>query len=116
MTGVATWEATARLRLQVVGLVQGVGFRPYVHRLATELELSGHVGNDTRGVFIEVEGPKETTERFMSRLVADAPGPARIEHVVSRPMAPSGRNGLRHRREPRPGQRPDVRVTGHRDL
>ena len=90
MIGAATSEATVRLRLRVVGLVQGVGFRPYVHRLATELELTGHVGNDTRGVFIEVEGPKETAEKFMSRLVADAPGPARIDDVVARPMAPSG--------------------------
>ena len=94
MSGVATSEATVRLRLRVVGLVQGVGFRPYVHRLATELELTGHVGNDTRGVFIEVEGPKEAAETFMSRLVADAPGPARIDDVVAQPMAPSGGTGF----------------------
>ncbi len=94
MSGVATSEATVRRRLRVVGLVQGVGFRPYVHRLATELELTGHVGNDTRGVFIEVEGPKEAAETFMSRLVADAPGPARIDDVVAQPMAPSGGTGF----------------------
>ena len=94
MSGVATSEAAVRLRLRVAGLVQGVGFRPYVHRLATELELTGHVGNDTRGVFIEVEGPHEAAQDFMSRLVTDAPGPARIDDVFARPMAPSGGTGF----------------------
>ncbi len=91
---VATPEVAVRIRLRVAGLVQGVGFRPYVHRLATELELTGHVGNDTRGVFIEVEGPKEAAEEFTSRLVAEAPGPARIDDVLVRPMAPSGGTGF----------------------
>jgi hydrogenase maturation protein HypF len=89
MSGVAT-AAAVRLRLRVAGLVQGVGFRPYVHRLASELELVGHVGNDTRGVFIEVEGTKEATEQFVSRLVTDAPGPARIDDVRARPVPPIG--------------------------
>ena len=94
MTGVATSEAAARLRLRVAGLVQGVGFRPYVHRLATELGLTGHVGNDTRGVFIEVEGTNEATEEFVRRLVTEAPGPSRIDEVLTRPMAPSGATGF----------------------
>ena len=94
MTGVATSEAAARLRLRVAGLVQGVGFRPYVHRLATELGLTGHVGNDTRGVFIEVEGTKEAAEEFVRRLVTEAPGPARIDEVLTRPMAPTGATGF----------------------
>ena len=94
MSGVATSEAAVRLRLRVAGLVQGVGFRPYVHRLATELELTGHVGNDTQGVFIEIEGPHEAAQDFMSHLVTDAPGPARIDDVFARPMAPSGGTGF----------------------
>ncbi len=117
MSGVATSEATVRLRLRVVGLVQGVGFRPYVHRLATELELTGHVGNDTQGVFIEVEGSKETAERFTSRLVADAPGPARIDDVSTRPIAPSGGTGFaivesRSRGRPRTFVSPDIATCG----
>ncbi len=94
MTGVATSEAAARLRLRVAGLVQGVGFRPYVHRLATELGLTGHVGNDMRGVFIEVEGTNEAAEEFVRRLVPEAPGASRIDEVLTRPMAPSGATGF----------------------
>jgi hydrogenase maturation protein HypF len=94
MSAVATAEATVRLRLRVSGLVQGVGFRPYVHRLATGLALNGHVGNDTRGVFIEVEGVMEATEEFVQRLVTDAPGAARIEDVSARPMTPNGATGF----------------------
>ncbi len=94
MSGMATSQAAVRLRLRVAGLVQGVGFRPHVHRLATELELTGHVGNDTRGVFVEIEGPEGAAQEFMSRLVTDAPGPARIDDVFAQPMAPSGGAGF----------------------
>ncbi len=45
-----------RLRVRVRGLVQGVGFRPFVHRLATQYRLSGFVRNDAEGVLIEVQG------------------------------------------------------------
>ena len=45
-----------RTRVRVEGTVQGVGFRPYVHRLAGELGLAGYVLNDSRGVLLEVEG------------------------------------------------------------
>jgi hydrogenase maturation protein HypF len=96
MSGVATSEPAVRvrLRLRVSGLVQGVGFRPYVHRLATGLALNGHVGNDTQGVFIEVEGTTNATEEFVNRLVVDAPGAARIEDVFARPMTPTGLMGF----------------------
>ena len=96
MSGVATSEAAVRvrLRLRVSGLVQGVGFRPYVHRLATGLALNGHVGNDTQGVFIEIEGTTKATEEFVQRLVVDAPGAARIEDVFARPMTPNGVTGF----------------------
>ena len=53
-----------RLRLRVEGVVQGVGFRPFVHRAATELGLGGLVGNDAAGVFIEVEGAPADLDRF----------------------------------------------------
>ena len=49
-----------RLKLTFRGAVQGVGFRPFIFRLATELGLAGWVNNSPQGVFIEVEGPRET--------------------------------------------------------
>jgi len=57
MTSLTTSDSPVRCRIRVIGVVQGVGFRPFVHRLACELGLAGHVGNDTEGVFMEVEGP-----------------------------------------------------------
>jgi acylphosphatase len=52
-----------RLRVEIQGAVQGVGFRPYIYRLATELGLAGWVRNDPQGVFIEVEGPPHALAR-----------------------------------------------------
>jgi hydrogenase maturation protein HypF len=70
--------APVRRRIRVTGVVQGVGFRPFVHRLATQLDLAGHVGNDTEGVVIEVEGNAWAVAHFEARLVTDAPPLARI--------------------------------------
>lgn len=67
-----------RLRVAIDGAVQGVGFRPFVYRLATALDLRGWVINDTRGVFIEVEGGAAQQAEFLSRLATEAPPNARI--------------------------------------
>jgi hydrogenase maturation protein HypF len=72
---------TARLSVEIRGAVQGVGFRPFVYRLATELALGGWVINDTRGVFIEVEGPRARLEGFLRRLPAEKP-PLAIIHTL----------------------------------
>jgi len=69
-----------RLRLDITGAVQGVGFRPHVYRLATSLGLAGWVLNDGRGVSIEVEGDAAVLERFAATLAANPPPRA---HVVS---------------------------------
>ena len=83
--------ATARERraLRVSGLVQGVGFRPFVHRLAHTLGLSGWVCNDARGVAIEVQGAAPVLAEFERRLRAEAPALARVEGVDSRPVPPA---------------------------
>jgi hydrogenase maturation protein HypF len=88
----ATDEASAltRLRIRATGVVQGVGFRPFVHRLATGLDLTGFVGNDRGGVFIEVEGPRHRVEQFVAQLSADAPAMAAVESVSTQAVAPVG--------------------------
>ncbi len=83
-----------RLRLRVTGTVQGVGFRPFVFQLATGLSLAGHVGNDSAGVFIEVEGAAPALERFCRRLRADAPPLSVIESVESTPIPGCGGHGF----------------------
>jgi hydrogenase maturation protein HypF len=79
-----------RLRLRVDGTVQGVGFRPYVFRLAGELGLGGWVRNDERGVVLEVEGDGGAVDRFLARLPAEAPPLARVERVLPDERAPTG--------------------------
>jgi hydrogenase maturation protein HypF len=66
----------------VTGTVQGVGFRPFVHRLAGELDLGGWVLNDVDGVLLEVDGPAATVALFLDRLTAEAPPLAIVEGVA----------------------------------
>ena len=76
-----------RIRARVQGTVQGVGFRPYVYRLARDERLGGWVRNDERGVVLEVEGAAAAVERFLDRLPREAPPLAAVERVRSRPLA-----------------------------
>src|SRR5579862_5881876 len=93
MTG---WEvmrpvtAVIRTAIRVEGIVQGVGFRPFVYTLATGLGLAGHVGNDTDGVFVEVEGAPAVVSEFLVLLEREAPPLARIERITTAPLPPSG--------------------------
>ena len=66
-------DSTVRLSVRVEGVVQGVGFRPFVYSLATRLGLSGWVGNDVDGVFAEVEGPAAGVRQFLDALSAEPP-------------------------------------------
>jgi len=80
--------STVRTAVRVEGVVQGVGFRPFVYALATGLGLTGLVGNDLDGVFAEVEGPAAAVSEFLRRLEPDAPPLARIERVSTRAITP----------------------------
>ena len=84
----------ARARIRVAGIVQGVGFRPYVHGLAGRFGLSGRVGNDTAGVFVEVEGAAQTISEFLAVLPAEAPPLAVIEEMRTSPLVPTGEAGF----------------------
>lgn len=86
---------TARRVVRLAGVVQGVGMRPYLHRLATELRLSGHVGNDPAGVVVDIEGATGDVEEFLARLVAEAPPMASIEDVAVADAPARGRLGFR---------------------
>jgi hydrogenase maturation protein HypF len=90
--------------------VQGVGFRPYVYRLADELGVAGHVLNDSRGVVVEVEAPAETVERFLSRLPAEAPPLATVERITRERLQELGQRGFSIRESPAGGE-PRAAVT-----
>ncbi len=90
-----TAGAPVRHRLRVTGVVQGVGFRPHVHRLAAELGLTGFVGNDSEGVFVEAEGPRGAVEEFEARLVAEAPPLAAVEGLEAHPVELVADQGFR---------------------
>jgi hydrogenase maturation protein HypF len=89
-TGPGPGGATVRRRLVVRGVVQGVGFRPYVAGLADDLALAGWCHNDSGAVEIEVEGPAARVGRFEERLVAELPPLALVESVEARDIRPDG--------------------------
>jgi hydrogenase maturation protein HypF len=79
-----------RRRLRVAGLVQGVGFRPFVHRLAQRHRLGGFVLNDGSGVVIEIEGEARALDAFIESLRAEAPALAAVESVTAGLVSPRG--------------------------
>ena len=72
-------------RLQVNGIVQGVGFRPFVYQLALRLGLKGEVANTSSGVSIHIEGPADRLRAFETELAGKAPPLSHIVEVISRP-------------------------------
>jgi len=84
----------SRFRVRVEGVVQGVGFRPFVHGLASARGLSGLVGNDPAGVFIEVEGDPGALDQFLAALEAEAPPLAVIDRVETEVISPTGSAGF----------------------
>jgi hydrogenase maturation protein HypF len=84
-------QAGAAVRVR--GLVQGVGFRPAVWRLARECGLAGEVANDAQGVLIRAWGSRSALARFVARLQAEAPPLARIDAVECAPLAGAGPSG-----------------------
>ncbi|MGC8744701.1 MAG: carbamoyltransferase HypF [Verrucomicrobiia bacterium] len=83
-----------RLRVSIEGAVQGVGFRPYVYRLANSLGLSGWVANDEQGVKIEIEGSSSTLDCFLERLVKEKPPRSIINNIETEYLTPVGESGF----------------------
>src|SRR6185437_12290293 len=79
-----------RTAVRVEGIVQGVGFRPFVYALATRLGLAGLVGNDLDGVLAEVEGSPSAVREFLAALEREAPPLARVDRVTATPVAVAG--------------------------
>jgi hydrogenase maturation protein HypF len=82
-------------RVWVEGIVQGVGFRPFVHAIARQYQLAGRVRNTSRGVEIEVEGEREEIGEFVAALRDRPPPLARIERIEAQEIVPSGVEGFR---------------------
>ncbi len=84
-----------RRQIDVAGIVQGVGFRPYVYRLAIERKLAGCVSNSAAGVSIEIEGPLASVEEFVRELPAEAPPLSQITNVQVREVPCLGEEDFR---------------------
>ncbi|MBM4274338.1 MAG: carbamoyltransferase HypF [Deltaproteobacteria bacterium] len=87
-------EKLSGKKLQVSGVVQGVGFRPFVYRLAREHHLAGWVCNTSRCVEIVVEGRPASLDSFVRRIASQAPALARIDSLVVEEAEPQGREGF----------------------
>ncbi len=94
MAGRTSRRQTQRLasarRMEITGVVQGVGFRPFVYNLALRHGLRGWVRNTSSGVEIEVEGPAPEVESFMRELPQEAPPRSHIERITTNEIAPNG--------------------------
>jgi hydrogenase maturation protein HypF len=93
-----------RFRIAIRGAVQGVGFRPFVYRLATEMSLHGWVNNSPQGVFIEVEGAKETLDDFLLRLEREKPSLSFIQSLEYSLLEPEGYDAFDIRRSDGAGE------------
>ncbi len=87
-------SSVRRTRIEVEGMVQGVGFRPFVSRLAQQLGLVGWVANSGDGVTVEIEGAAEAAETFIGRFTEELPPLARIDRMHTLDQAPAGENGF----------------------
>ena len=79
---VSPFASVVRKRIQVQGVVQGVGFRPFVYNLARSHRLTGYVFNSSSGVTIEIEGREQEIEEFLHALESDPPQLAEIAGII----------------------------------
>jgi hydrogenase maturation protein HypF len=96
--------ASTRIRIQIHGAVQGVGFRPFVYRTASELGIAGWVHNTPAGVTIEAEGPEPVLHRFLDRVKRKRPPRAFIQSCQHTFLDPVGHSDFRIRKSTGDGQ------------
>ncbi|MFI1585834.1 carbamoyltransferase HypF [Embleya sp. NPDC020630] len=94
MTAAGPTRVAQRRRIFVRGTVQGVGFRPFVYTLATELGLAGHVTNTGAGVLVEIEGGPAAVAAFCRRIDTEAPALASVESITHEELAIGGDTGF----------------------
>lgn len=83
-------KTTTACHIKVHGLVQGVGFRPFVYRLANRFELTGQVCNNNSGVHIWIEGQRADIDQFLHQLPLEAPVQSQIRSIHSERIQPQG--------------------------
>ena len=83
-------ETIKLIQIKVRGVVQGVGFRPFIYRLAQRYSLRGWVRNTSGEVQIEVEGEEEALNKFLAELRTEVPPMTRIEEITVVPLPPKG--------------------------
>lgn len=89
------WPAhQRRYRLAITGVVQGVGFRPFVYNLALAWGIAGAVLNSSQGVIIEAEGPEEALQAFINEIRQRPPRLARVEKITVEEIDPTGERGF----------------------
>jgi hydrogenase maturation protein HypF len=98
-------SSIVRYEVKVLGLVQGVGFRPFVAKLARKLRLTGYVLNDGTGVLIDIEGPADRLDEFLERLKSEAPPLSRISSIQKSRAAPKGYESFSVRESSHPSER-----------
>jgi hydrogenase maturation protein HypF len=98
-------RSAVRYEAKVLGLVQGVGFRPFVAKLARTLELTGYVLNDGTGVFISIEGAPAALDEFFEKLQTEAPPLSRITSTEKAQRAPEGYESFSVRESPDSSER-----------
>lgn len=108
-------KCSMRLKIQISGLVQGVGFRPFIFRTAEELGLKGYVLNNTAGVLIEVEGEKQGLDEFLLRIDRNKPDISEIYSLQHSFLEETGYKGFEIRDSADDGRRtapvlPDISV------
>ena len=100
-------DQPSRLRLGIRGTVQGVGFRPFIYRLANDLNLNGWVRNSLGGVQIELEGDKNRLRQFLDRILVEQPPLAHIDDMKVDDLTPVGCSDFSVRESDRNGE-PDA--------